>query len=148
MYDAEHCLLYVGLTGDPPARTHQHKGDKSWWHEVATITIEHCESREDLQAREIAAIRDEHPRYNQAIPRYVWSRGSELLNPTRSTPAFYVHDDRVCTVCDTKFTGFAGSKYCSEACKKQAAHDRWVAERVRLGLPATPPQVRPYRRRR
>ena len=30
-----------------------------------------------------------------------------------------VHDDHVCVVWGTKFTGYAGSKYCSEDCKKQ-----------------------------
>lgn len=74
LYDADWHLLYVGITGYPSARFSAHQRDKSWWCEVAAIILEHCESREDLQSREIAAVRDEHPRYNIAMPRHVWPR--------------------------------------------------------------------------
>jgi hypothetical protein len=60
-------LLYVGITKDPPKRLSQHKGDKPWWTEVATVTIENYGSREEASAAERAAIRSEEPLYNVAL---------------------------------------------------------------------------------
>jgi hypothetical protein len=50
LYNVEHDLLYVGLAGSPSTRFSDHQGSQSWWREVATISLEHCESRQDLRA--------------------------------------------------------------------------------------------------
>lgn len=65
-FDAADSLLYVGITRDPGYRLRTHEGEKSWWHQVASVTIEHRESREDLRDAELAAIRLENPKYNIA----------------------------------------------------------------------------------
>jgi predicted GIY-YIG superfamily endonuclease len=62
--DAQGVLLYVGIAGNPGRRFEQHKKDKLWWGDVAAITLEHFQTREEAAAAELAAIRSEHPRYN------------------------------------------------------------------------------------
>lgn len=57
-------LLYVGITNDPPRRFAKHRGEKSWWTEVANITISHYPSRDALLDAERASIKAERPLYN------------------------------------------------------------------------------------
>ena len=57
-------LLYVGITLDPGRRWKEHAGDKPWWHEVASTTIERFPGRASVEAAERAAIITERPRYN------------------------------------------------------------------------------------
>jgi hypothetical protein len=57
-------LLYVGITLNPGARIKSHMRDKDWWNEVANVTMEKFDSREALQVAEIAAIKNESPKYN------------------------------------------------------------------------------------
>ena len=57
-------LLYVGISLQPFARMGQHRTDKSWWGEVAAVTIERHPTRRDVLAAERDAIRREKPRYN------------------------------------------------------------------------------------
>jgi hypothetical protein len=59
-------LLYVGISLNAAARASQHAKDKTWWPEVATITVEHlgCISRSGAESIEAAAIKAENPRYN------------------------------------------------------------------------------------
>ena len=66
-FDAAGDLLYVGITCNPPGRLKGHKTTKSWWSEVANITMERAESRSELKRLETAAIRRENPRYNIAL---------------------------------------------------------------------------------
>jgi predicted GIY-YIG superfamily endonuclease len=62
-YAGDGVLLYVGKARDVPARLEQHRVRKSWWAEVAKVDVEDA-PWEELPAREIAAIRAEHPKYN------------------------------------------------------------------------------------
>jgi predicted GIY-YIG superfamily endonuclease len=57
-------LLYVGITMNPPQRFKSHQNGKEWWSEVSGITVEHYESRLELQSAERRAIQVEKPRYN------------------------------------------------------------------------------------
>lgn len=66
MYDVHDRLLYVGITLDPSARLRAHMGDKPWWPQIAGITLEHFDNRDELEAAEVAAILDEDPLYNVA----------------------------------------------------------------------------------
>ncbi|OBS01887.1 hypothetical protein A9W98_18060 [Mycobacterium gordonae] len=59
-------LLYVGITNDPHQRFAAHGIEKPWWPRVADIKIERLNSREELAAAELEAIRTENPRYNKA----------------------------------------------------------------------------------
>jgi hypothetical protein len=57
-------LLYIGISIHPFARMGQHRGDKSWWGEVASTTIERHPDRTSVLAAEREAIQRERPRYN------------------------------------------------------------------------------------
>lgn len=63
-FDAENELLYVGITCNPSARIKAHKSDKEWWADVASMTMEHFDTREELEEAERNAIRIERPRFN------------------------------------------------------------------------------------
>lgn len=61
-------LLYVGRTLDVRSRIKDHRVQKSWWSEVAQISLEHFASLEEVAAAERAAIADENPKWN--VVRY------------------------------------------------------------------------------
>lgn len=62
--NAEGTLLYVGIANDPRTRWSSHAGEKRWWGEVETKTVEWFATREEAEGAEVAAIVDEGPRYN------------------------------------------------------------------------------------
>lgn len=63
--DAAGQLLYIGISINAAARAAQHKHDKNWWPDVATMTIEtHDVDRQAIEAIERDAIKRERPRYN------------------------------------------------------------------------------------
>jgi predicted GIY-YIG superfamily endonuclease len=66
-FNAAGDLLYVGITNSPPRRFQQHKADKEWWSEVASITLAEYQSRAALMAAEREAVRNECPRYNKML---------------------------------------------------------------------------------
>jgi hypothetical protein len=66
MYDEAGTLLYVGISNRPLDRKGQHKHDKPWWTEVATMTLEHYPTRQAAAHAEAIAIAGEAPRYNKA----------------------------------------------------------------------------------
>ena len=78
-FDANGDLLYVGITNSPPRRFQQHKTDKDWWHEVASITLAEYPTRTDLMNAEREAVKSESPRYNKMLQ----ANGSQ----TASTPS-------------------------------------------------------------
>lgn len=57
-------LLYVGMTAAPASRFSHHCSNKDWWLEVATLSIEHFDSREEAMIAENRAINIESPRHN------------------------------------------------------------------------------------
>jgi len=64
-------LLYVGITNNPWSRYRDHQRDKTWFNEVASSTMQHFPSREELARAETHAIQTEAPKYNiiGAAPR-------------------------------------------------------------------------------
>jgi predicted GIY-YIG superfamily endonuclease len=66
MFNRDGVLLYVGITNNPKGRFRTHGELKSWWSEVATITLQHLPSRLHLEAAESDAIKNEGPLYNIA----------------------------------------------------------------------------------
>lgn len=58
-------LLYIGIAGNPGRRFEQHRHDKAWWGDVATISLTHFDTRADAEAAERDAIRHEHPMHNK-----------------------------------------------------------------------------------
>lgn len=70
MFDRHRQLLYVGITMSPANRFASHRHDKLWWEDVHTITIERFDSKDELEAAELMAIRTEYPQHNvQHNPR-------------------------------------------------------------------------------
>lgn len=69
MQDTDRELLYVGISNQGMRRLTQHAIEKSWWPQVATIEIEHFESRGEALAREAELIHEHRPPFNLAIPR-------------------------------------------------------------------------------
>lgn len=69
MYDAHGALLYVGCSVLWPTRVGQHSEEKPWWSEVASLTVEHHDTRDAALAAESAAIRVERPAYNKQLGR-------------------------------------------------------------------------------
>lgn len=87
MFDAARKLLYVGITCNPPARFAEHADEKDWWRQIATIGLEHFDSRGELEAAEIVAIRAEGPTFNvmhTSRPPRVGGKGSRRKTPPRS----------------------------------------------------------------
>lgn len=65
LYDEEGVLLYVGIAGNPGRRFEQHRGQKPWWHEVSSMSLEHFDTRDEALIAEKDAIVTEHPLYNR-----------------------------------------------------------------------------------
>lgn len=65
LYDAEGVLLYVGVSGNPPARWTNHAATQTWWPEVAKLTLAWFDTREMALDAELRAIGTEHPRHNR-----------------------------------------------------------------------------------
>ena len=67
LFDASGRLLYVGITSrNPIDRLRAHSRTRWWWEQAVSVRLEHFHSREEAQAAESAAIKDEHPAYNVA----------------------------------------------------------------------------------
>lgn len=64
MFDRSERLLYVGITLNPPGRFRGHQGEKAWWDQVATVTLEQHENRRALEIAETNAIIAERPLHN------------------------------------------------------------------------------------
>jgi predicted GIY-YIG superfamily endonuclease len=67
MFNRDGDLLYVGLTNNPKNRFKTHSKTQEWWREVATISVQTFDSRNQLAAAESQAIKDEKPLYNVAL---------------------------------------------------------------------------------
>lgn len=63
-YDADDVLLYVGITMNPSQRWANHREEKAWWSDVATVRTQLFDSREAVAEAEIEAIRHERPLHN------------------------------------------------------------------------------------
>ena len=70
LHNADHELLYVGISVTVMARFGKHDYHKEWWPEVAYASIEHMPTVAHARHREAAAIQKLNPRYNIARPKY------------------------------------------------------------------------------
>lgn len=69
-YDADGCLLYVGVSGDAAKRLKDHESKGvTWCSDVATTIIDKFESRSLALAAEKEAIQTEDPAYNRVHSR-------------------------------------------------------------------------------
>jgi predicted GIY-YIG superfamily endonuclease len=64
IHDAAGNLLYVGSSQVVLKRLQQHALQRGWWHEVASIEIEHFATPEALIEAERVAISEERPLHN------------------------------------------------------------------------------------
>lgn len=63
-FDAEGCLLYVGVSKSVLVRTSQHKRGSDWFDQVVRIDIERFSTLDDAMAAEQHAIETEKPKHN------------------------------------------------------------------------------------
>lgn len=63
-FGADGQLLYVGITENPAARFRDHERYSAWFRQVASCTVQHFDSRDDLKAAELEAIHTEKPTHN------------------------------------------------------------------------------------
>jgi len=93
MFDYSGALLYVGVSSNPGRRFARHAADKDWWREIASITTEHFDTRDDVLRAERRAIINEHPRHNivhnraaQTTPTPTPRRWARFEPPEAFTP--------------------------------------------------------------
>jgi hypothetical protein len=75
-------LLYIGISNCVPIRWNGHERVQPWWDELRSLTVEWCETREEAEAAEKAAIRAEQPKYNVT---YLKSSGASRKRKHRKT---------------------------------------------------------------
>jgi prevent-host-death family protein len=64
-YDAEHHLLYVGITSSHvEARWAGHRKASEWWSQAAYVSLVGCRTWAGARVLELRAIRQENPQYN------------------------------------------------------------------------------------
>lgn len=70
-FDSENRLLYVGISKFFEARIKQHYRNSSWFFESKYVTLEHYETRAEVEKAESIAIQTELPLHNKAgLPGY------------------------------------------------------------------------------
>lgn len=88
LYDEMDALLYVGIAGNPGRRFEQHRTDKPWWGDVATIKTRHFKDRVAAMEAERDAIQAEHPLHNiapgEAVTRDPRDHRRFVVGPPRS----------------------------------------------------------------
>lgn len=60
-------VLYIGMSGNPRARVMAHR-DKSWWPQVARVSVAWYPARDAALVAEAIEIRDARPPHNGALP--------------------------------------------------------------------------------
>ena len=63
-YDGSGTLLYVGISLHAAQRASEHRKDKAWWPDVASMTIQHLPTRAAALEAERVAIINERPLHN------------------------------------------------------------------------------------
>lgn len=63
LYDAEHRLLYVGITWNPFVRWTAHATSKPWWNDVAHAEVWRCPD-EEARFWETRCIKEQLPLHN------------------------------------------------------------------------------------
>lgn len=89
IYDEADSLLYVGVASSFGRRWSQHSSKQEWWPMVHRQTVTWYGTREDAEAAETVAIRDEKPVYNVMPGNLTRSRGVTPNRPIRIEPALW-----------------------------------------------------------
>ena len=64
-YDEKDNLLYIGISNSFYSRANQHNKNSEWFHKASYATLEHYDTREEVEEAEKEAIRTEHPIHNK-----------------------------------------------------------------------------------
>ncbi|CAL9647890.1 GIY-YIG nuclease family protein [Streptomyces sp. enrichment culture] len=64
LFDADGALLYVGMSYAPERRIRDHRRQRAWWPQVASISIEWFATRYRASLAEAKAINTENPVHN------------------------------------------------------------------------------------
>ena len=132
-FDAEHRLLYVGISSNPAQRLGQHtnSGPWDWVHHTVEITLEPYSDRKSAAAAERCAIRDEDPVWNIAgrpIQRRIqwWvaylDRHADDIGPEDIEEQQRVFDTRITAV--LRATRVAEMQRAEEQRERLAEHQR------------------------
>lgn len=73
LYDAEHDLLYIGISRTPEERFKAHAHERNWWHLVRYVDLTWFTSYPAARAAEIAAHLAERPPLNGMANIGEWS---------------------------------------------------------------------------
>ncbi len=63
-FDSKDKLLYIGISGKPGKRLHEHYKNQPWSGLIARSEFVHYEGRDEALAAEASAIKSEKPKYN------------------------------------------------------------------------------------
>lgn len=69
LFDREGCLLYIGVTYNPPLRMLQHSRTADWWSDVASARLLVFPDRAYALEKEREAIWQEKPAHNKKADR-------------------------------------------------------------------------------
>jgi predicted GIY-YIG superfamily endonuclease len=119
-YDRTDVLLYVGISLDLPARLRKHRREKTWWLEIANITIEPHDSRSDALAAETLAIETEKPLYNDQHNPTV-----QIADETPSVAAFALAMLRLTVADDTALERALSDAAADLQCDDGSDPDPW-----------------------
>lgn len=65
-FDADGCLLYVGISCNPLSRLKQHSWAAEWFERLASTSVEWLDKRSEAMKAERSAIQNELPEFNRA----------------------------------------------------------------------------------
>lgn len=122
LWGEEGDLLYVGVTAHLRERMWSHQAHKPWWDEVAAITVERHESRQDAERAEAKAILEEVPGKNRN-----GGSGRRPIN-LRFETALLVEVDRA-----ARAAGITRTEFMEQACRHAVDEMELVGRVVRSG---------------
>jgi len=73
LYDAEHDLLYAGISRTPSERFKAHAHERNWWHLVTFVDLTWYENYASARKAEIATHMSERPPFNGMANIGEWS---------------------------------------------------------------------------
>ena len=87
-YDANEILLYVGVSKDHLRRLSQHHDTARWYDQIAVVTVETFQNRQEAEEAEDRIIERELPIYNIRRPRPLFR------DPNNQSSVLQTNEDR------------------------------------------------------
>jgi len=130
-YDQSGQLLYVGISLSAAQRASDHKATKSWWPQVATMTVERiCDDRNEALKVERTAIVRERLKYN-VVHNGKSMKANQIVNywicQSCGQPADYIQTDvgRIENEFEQLTDWFCNCKSCDEFAHRATHHLYW-----------------------